>query len=569
MARYGNSYFVEVQHPGLGKWRQIKGSDPVQLERMSQQQLLVWDQQWARVQERERRKQATEILRLNRYAQKDYVRSREEEAADLCAEAAAAIAATESLLSATLAVDDRVNWGSLKQTDDFATARPKEPHTSDPRPRPDEPDRGHYSFKAEIRLVDRLIPGRTARREEEANARYARAKDAWERAVAELDRQDAADQATRQTWVASVAEWQSLKAAFEAERDRFNSEIDRRREAYLAGDPAVIFDYCGLVLHRSVYPDFIPRSSELDYDEQTKTLIVEMQLPAPEDLPDVAEHRYNRRADEITSKPIPAAKAAALYDSAVHQMVLRTLHELFEADTINALDAIILNGWVDRIDKATGQRGNVVVLSVQAGKEEFSRINLAAVDPKACFRALKGVGAARMGSLTPVAPIAAISRDDRRFVEARTVEVEEGTNLASVDWEEFEHLVRQILEKEFASEGSEVRVTQASRDGGVDAIVFDSDPLRGGKIVVQAKRYTNTVGVSAVRDLFGTVQHEGATKGILVTTAGFGPDAYAFAKGKPLTLLDGPHLLFLLQRHGYKARIDLGEARRTMKAASG
>ena len=29
------------------------------------------------------------------------------------------------------------------------------------------------------------------------------------------------------------------------------------------------------------------------------------------------------------------------------------------------------------------------------------------------------------------------------------------------------------------------------------------DPITGGKIVIQAKRYTRTVGVNAVRDLFG------------------------------------------------------------------
>jgi restriction endonuclease len=93
---------------------------------------------------------------------------------------------------------------------------------------------------------------------------------------------------------------------------------------------------------------------------------------------------------------------------------------------------------------------------------------------------------------------------------------------------------------------------------------FDPDPIRGGKIVIQAKRYTNTVGVSAVRDLYGTVLNEGATKGILVTTADYGPDAYEFAKGKPLTLLSGSNLLQLLEKHGHKAKIDLREAKRIL-----
>lgn len=73
--------------------------------------------------------------------------------------------------------------------------------------------------------------------------------------------------------------------------------------------------------------------------------------------------------------------------------------------------------------------------------------------------------------------------------------------------------------------------------------------------------YTNVVGVSAVRDLYGTVMNEGATKGILVTTSNYGNDAYEFAKGKPLTLMNGANLLFLLEKHGHKAKIDLKEAR--------
>jgi restriction system protein len=136
-----------------------------------------------------------------------------------------------------------------------------------------------------------------------------------------------------------------------------------------------------------------------------------------------------------------------------------------------------------------------------------------------------------------------------------------GQNLAAMKWEDFEHLVRELFEREFAANGAEVRVTRASRDHGVDAIIFDPDPLRGGKIVIQAKRYTIPVDVSAVRDLYGTVVNEGANTGILVTTSQFGPDAYQFAQNKPLKLLTGAQLLGLLERHGYRFRIDLAEAR--------
>ena len=55
-----------------------------------------------------------------------------------------------------------------------------------------------------------------------------------------------------------------------------------------------------------------------------------------------------------------------------------------------------------------------------------------------------------------------------------------------------------------------------------------------------------TVPVSAVRDLYGTMLHEGATKGILVTTSSFGKDSVTFIKDKPITLIDGQNLFILV-----------------------
>jgi len=132
--------------------------------------------------------------------------------------------------------------------------------------------------------------------------------------------------------------------------------------------------------------------------------------------------------------------------------------------------------------------------------------------------------------------------------------------------EDFEHLIRELFAEVFSQPGAEVRVTQASRDGGVDAVALDPDPIKGGKIVIQAKRYTATVGVSAVRDLYGTVLNEGANRGILATTSDYGPDAYRFAQGKPITLLNGGNLLSLLADHGHKAKIDIAAARMLLKS---
>jgi restriction system protein len=147
---------------------------------------------------------------------------------------------------------------------------------------------------------------------------------------------------------------------------------------------------------------------------------------------------------------------------------------------------------------------------------------------------------------------------DKRFIESTDVltGLEERPNLMELTPAEFESLITNLFEKL----GLQTRLTQASRDGGVDCVAWDLHPITGGKVIIQAKRYKHTVGVSAVRDLFGTVHNEGAGKGILVTTSRYGKAAYDFAENKPLELLTGSNLLSLLEEHaGIRARIDMPE----------
>jgi restriction system protein len=49
----------------------------------------------------------------------------------------------------------------------------------------------------------------------------------------------------------------------------------------------------------------------------------------------------------------------------------------------------------------------------------------------------------------------------------------------------------------------------------------------------------------------------GANKGILVTTSGYDAASFEFANGKPLELIDGANLLYLLHEHaGMEAKIE-------------
>jgi restriction system protein len=343
-----------------------------------------------------------------------------------------------------------------------------------------------------------------------------------------------------------------------------NSWIDHTKASYLAGNERVLISYIEDVLSQSEYPDNFPKEHRLEYIGTTKTLVLDYELPNQTALPSVKEVKYIASRSEFQEVPISEAWVKKTYDEILYQISLRTLNELFQSDDVNALVSIVFNGWVRSIDRATGAEVHACVMSLEARKDEFLAINLSQVDPKACFKKFKGVAASKLIELSPVKPLVLLNKEDKRFVDGYAVVdgLDERTNLAAMDWLDFENLIREVFEKEFSKGGGEVKITQASRDGGVDAIAFDPDPIRGGKLVIQAKRYTNTVGVSAVRDLYGTVHNEGANKGILVTTSDFGPDAYAFAKDKPLTLLSGGELLYLLAQHGHSAKIDLAEAKR-------
>ena len=305
-------------------------------------------------------------------------------------------------------------------------------------------------------------------------------------------------------------------------------------------------------------------SQGIDCLKENDMLIINYELPNLLDISDVKEYKYIASKKAITIKRHTESEIAKKYEDVLYSITLRSLYEVFTIDKTNEIKGITFNGFVTQVNPAIGVTERKCIISIQVDKDKFSRINLSCVEPKACFKALKGVSAAKLIDITPITPILTFNKKDRRFVEGKDIAVNEGTNLAAMHWEDFEHLVRELFELEFARNGGEVRVTQASRDGGVDAIVFDPDPLRGGKIVIQAKRYTNTVGVSAVRDLYGTVINEGANTGILITTSDYGHDSYEFAKNKPLKLLNGGHLLALLHKNGRNAHINIEEAKKSL-----
>jgi len=468
----------------------------------------------------------------------------------------------ENILIDALAIENKIDWDLLKKNEEFSDVVINKPESPNLIEYPEKPSLSDPI----LTVIDNL--SNTAREKKIKNheEELSKAISDWEKQLGSIQERN---KELEEKYRRELLEWESEIANLEKEKilqSEYNLKIEKLKNDYLKKDTESIVHYCYMILDNSSYPDSFPRLFMIEYNPENNLLVVEYQLPSIDCIPKIKELKYLSSRDEYKEIINSNSEMNNIFENLLYKITLRTIFELFQADTINALDAISFNGWVNTINKATGHEENKCIISIQVKKDEFSKIDLSRVDPKHCFKNLKGVSSSKLSTLTPIQPILQISRSDKRFVQGYDVtdQIDNSTNLAAMDWQDFEHLIRELFEKEFQTNGGEVKVTQASRDGGVDAIAFDPDPIRGGKIVIQAKRYTNVVSVSAVRDLYGTVLNEGATKGILVTTADYGADAYEFAKGKPITLLNGSNLLHLLEKHGHHAKIDLKEAKKIL-----
>lgn len=355
------------------------------------------------------------------------------------------------------------------------------------------------------------------------------------------------------------------KGAYDEEQLKHNEKVDQARKQYEEGLQEGVEPYVRTCLEKTSFPESVTlKFPEIIFEKNGKILGLGVDLPSADQLPAVKRYRYNVGDEEIEEEVMKDKEFSLFYDDVIYQIVLGIIYLVLKADYKKTIDLIVLNGWARGLDKSTGKKVRNCILSLQVSRQDFLEVNLSQVLARECFKRFKGKDAGELVNLSPVTPLMHLDTQDSRIIQADEVlsQMGKNTNLATMDWIKFEVLVRDLIGKEFSHEGCKVEVTQASRDNGVDAFAFDEDPIRGGKYVIQAKRYNNLVPVSAVRDLYGTVLNEGAVKGILITTSYYGPEALEFAKDKPLKLINGPELLSLFNKHGYDFKIELTKSLR-------
>jgi restriction system protein len=174
--------------------------------------------------------------------------------------------------------------------------------------------------------------------------------------------------------------------------------------------------------------------------------------------------------------------------------------------------------------------------------------------------ALAFVAYAVLKNMRPFAPLAplvgfvliavAVISALRSLANRRMLDRQTGIDsLRALPWKQFEDLVGEAYRRQ----GYKVTANLgAGADGGVDLVL-----RRDGKVtVVQCKqRQTNSISVQIVRELFGVMIDRRADAAKLVATTNFTPDAIAFARAKPIELVESDALLQLIRGVQRSAKI--------------
>lgn len=298
----------------------------------------------------------------------------------------------DSILSATLGVDDFVDIDSLKQTFEPppfdridlispiappALERPPAEPAFSPPPEPTGMKK-MFGKKAHAQAVD------DARAEWQAM--HAQWVDYVNRVLpqknAAAQAQHAAAEKKRLDELATAkAHYERLCADEKQHVEDGNALLDQFRTALEAGDRDAIDDYIGLVLNNSVYPAAFEVDHDYRFEPEDGELTVEVAVPAPNTIPAIKAYKYVAASDEVPEIAATQKEQRERYNRAVAAVAVRTLHEVFEADRREHVKTISLSVKTTTINPATGLIEDFVFIRAAADRSEFMRFDLAHVDP--------------------------------------------------------------------------------------------------------------------------------------------------------------------------------------------
>lgn len=340
---------------------------------------------------RAERASEAERKRLERESAAAYVAMRQAEVDELNTELAEFYESIDTLLQATLHVDDYVDLEKLRW---------EVQHPPFPRPDLEQPVAGPEFIPEPVPPTFELLPPvrgvfgrkkRLAEAQARSEAEFARARAWWEEEMRRLPgrrRIAAAEHAAaegerkrilaleRDRYEQDCADRESAVAEHNADLDQFISDLSY-------GVVGAVQEYVAIVLANSQYPDDFQVQHQARFDPDSAELNIAAIIPSPDTISSIKNYRYIKSSDEIAQVPLSQKDAKDRYLGVVQQVALRTLHEVFESDRREVVQSISLELGAEAIDPAVGRTSYVPFLAVSTSREIFSQIDLSAVVPAA------------------------------------------------------------------------------------------------------------------------------------------------------------------------------------------
>jgi len=344
----------------------------------------------------EQRAAAADQKAAEKEAKAAYEAARRAEVEALNAELAAKHEELDTLLAATLDVDDFFDVEALRASAEHPPFEHAHLETPIPAPElPAAPDEPQWVEPEAPKALFGKAKKHAALREQ-AGAVYWAQHAEWEATVAALPDVHAkllADHATaeaeRQSKLAEHrGRYEAECAARELEAQKANLELEDFIERLAAGEAEAVTDYATFVLASSSYPDFFPVTHEVSFDGANRELTVAALIPAPTELPTEREFKWVKAKDEVAATAATQKDLKERYANVVCQVALRTMHEVFEADRAGHAATVSLVVATDHIDVATGQPTRTPLCAVAADRATFTSFDLTNVVPAATLELL-------------------------------------------------------------------------------------------------------------------------------------------------------------------------------------
>lgn len=319
-----------------------------------------------------------------------YAEDRVQEAADDTAQLEYEVKALQSVLAATLGVDDYLDLEALKRPPTYPVFAPLSFGTP-----PVPPSASDFAVEGPSALGRMFASSKHAARAEQRHAQYEQALHGYRIAAQQHSQRIEEARLLHQTDVARRAR----------QHQEHVEEITALQRGLAARQPEAVVRYLDLVLEDAQYPDGFPHSWQLAYAANAGHLAIEYELPRVDVVPKDKAYKYVKATDSINPSARPAAQVRSIYADVIRQTALRVVHEVLEADRGSAIRTVVLNAFVIDIDPATGREVRRCLVALATSRERFVAIDLARVNPVDCLSHLEARVSKDPSKLQAVEPI--------------------------------------------------------------------------------------------------------------------------------------------------------------------